>query len=61
MSPNAFKKLKFHPGIIFVDETAILKGDGFTAKLSMIQEIMNKSGLPHHTVKLEEVSEFCYF
>lgn len=54
-SPDAYKKLKFHPGIIFIDDTAVLPDGDYSDSLSAISAIMERSGLPYDVFKLEEV------
>nr|XP_039262764.1 cytoplasmic tRNA 2-thiolation protein 2-like [Styela clava] len=56
LSPLSFKRLKFHPGIVFVDETVLLPEEkNYEIYLNEIESIMKASGLPYHIVKLEEI------
>uniref|UniRef100_H2Z0P9 Cytoplasmic tRNA 2-thiolation protein 2 n=1 Tax=Ciona savignyi TaxID=51511 RepID=H2Z0P9_CIOSA len=54
LDPNAVKKLKFSPGLIFVDDSS-LYADNCNEKIQEIEEIMKQTGFPYHVVKLEEV------
>lgn len=55
LSPSAPKKLKFFPGLIFVDESSVIKDENTSESIQEIKEIMQESGFPYHMVKLEEV------
>lgn len=57
LSPTAFKKLKFDPGVIFIDETSILPNDELLEKkLSHLRHLLDQSTIPYHVVLFEEVS-----
>lgn len=55
LSPNTFKRLKFHPGAIFVDETSVIPVEDHEIKINQVETILKKSGLPYTIIKLEEV------
>nr|XP_018668608.1 cytoplasmic tRNA 2-thiolation protein 2-like [Ciona intestinalis] len=54
LDPATVKKLKFTPGLIFVDERILYPSDDYE-KVKEIEEIMRNTGFPYHIVKLEEV------
>lgn len=57
LSPFMHKRLKFHPGIIFIDETFLFPEDGkdYKSSLEEIETVMKASGLPYHVVKFDEI------
>lgn len=55
LSPAAFKKLKFNPGVIFVDETCLLHGEDHSKKVSRLQHLLDKLTMPYHVVRFEEI------
>jgi len=61
LNPDAPRKLKFIPGIIFVDESSLMPDKNFENSIQEVKEILNQSSFPHHIVKLEEVLFTCSF
>uniref|UniRef100_F6Q4L9 Cytoplasmic tRNA 2-thiolation protein 2 n=1 Tax=Ciona intestinalis TaxID=7719 RepID=F6Q4L9_CIOIN len=60
LDPATVKKLKFTPGLIFVDERILYPSDDYE-KVKEIEEIMRNTGFPYHIVKLEEVGAMCIY
>uniref|UniRef100_A0A8D0GQK7 Cytoplasmic tRNA 2-thiolation protein 2 n=1 Tax=Sphenodon punctatus TaxID=8508 RepID=A0A8D0GQK7_SPHPU len=59
LSRDAAKKLRFVPGIIYVDEGAVCgrSRDEREEKLAQVESIPRALGFPYHLVRLEEVFE----
>ena len=56
LEPNAARRLKFIPGIIFVDESCVMPEENLDALNQEIKAIMKETGFPYFTVKLEDVN-----
>lgn len=57
LSVGAIRKLKFEPGVIFIDETALMENDQeFLVK--EVKTIMASTGFLYHVVKLEDVFHY---
>lgn len=55
LSPTAFKRLKFTPGVIFIDESVVLPDDNYECQIADVKKLLEETCLPFHIVRLEEV------